>query len=428
MLTRAPANLSRWRLAKSQVAGILHYCVPTLVLGAIFQLRARRRAGGPSVIRSIVVFRLDHIGDLVLTSPMLRELRSLFPAAHVTLVVSAATRALVDHCPYVDRVVSLEGRPGLMAARSFCREHLAGRTWDLAIVPRWDVDVHFATLMSCYTGAPRRIAFSEKASPVKRCLNWGFDRLYTRVLPPGPLKHEAERNLDIVRDLGARIGSAHLNGRSPLEVWLTPSDRAEAARLWNELGVADCQAVIAYGIGAGDERRQWPARNFAALIQRLSPAARAVLVCGPNERHLADAVQRHSSAPLPVLQGASLRQVAAFLSQCTLFVGNDSGPLHLAVAAGISVLEISCHPADGDPGGENSPDRFGPFTTQCRVMRPERAKPPCQGSCASDQPHCIAQISATQVGQAVTSLLDERLIQASYAGAGPSQRASEDVA
>jgi heptosyltransferase-2 len=96
-----------------------------------------------------------------------------------------------------------------------------------------------------------------------------------------------------------------------------------------------------------------------------------------------------------------------------LFIGNDSGPLHLAVAAGIPVVEISCHPADGDPNGENSPDRFGPFTSRCRIVRPERAKDPCQSSCASSQPHCIAQVSVAQVGHAVTSLLNERLTQAS---------------
>ncbi len=159
MPTLAPVNRLPWRLTKSQVAGVLHHCVPTLLLGAALRLRGRNGGEDPQVTRSIVIFRLDRIGDLVLSSPLLRELRNLYPDAHVTLVVSAETHPLFDHCPYVDRVLALKGRPGLVATWMFCREHLSGRRWDLAIVPRWDADVYFATMMSCYTRAPRRVAF-----------------------------------------------------------------------------------------------------------------------------------------------------------------------------------------------------------------------------------------------------------------------------
>jgi ADP-heptose:LPS heptosyltransferase len=411
MVTPVRTTRWRWLLLRSHVAGVVHYCLPTLLLGAILRVCMRSREAQAQEPRSIVIFRLDRIGDLILSSAMIRELRKLYREAHITAVVSAETQALIEHCPYVDEVVAKTGCGGsftllfgeLATTFAFCRRHLSWRRWDLAIVPRWDADVHFATLMSCYTGATRRVAFSEKSSPVKRKLNWNFNRFFSDVLPAGALKHEAERNLDVVRHLGGRVTS------NKLELWLRAADEEDAARRWVRLGLSKSDIVIAFGIGAGHERRRWPVASFAELIDRLASTltVKAVLVCGPQEHHIARAVQSRTRSQVHFLENTSLRQSAAFVSRCSLFVGNDSGPMHIAAAAGIPVVEISCHPVDGDPNGENSPHRFGPFTPLFRVARPDLAKYPCKNSCSFEQPHCITQVSVPQVEREVIGLLAE---------------------
>ena len=401
--------------ARYQLSGILHYCVPTLVLSAAFSTwrhgRARNRGGSRCSPLSIIVFRLDGIGDVVLSSAMLRELRRLYATARITLVVSSSTRSLVEHCPYVDEVLykptgfdSLNSLiVDLKVMGAFSRRRLCWRRWDLAIVPRWDADIYFATLMSLYAGATRRVAFTRNSSAGKRCLNWGFDSLCTDVLPSGPPRHEVDRTLEVVRYLGGHIES------TDLELWLTAADAAYAETSWSGFGLTGSEAVIAFGIGAGHRRRRWPARAFAALIDILRSSLEFVpaIVCGNDELSLAREVQKFTDARLLLLQQPSLRQTAAFLSRCALFIGNDSGPMHMAAAAGIPVVEISCHPADGDPDDAHSPTRFGAFTTHAVVVQPHGAKKPCSGGCSSMEAHCIMEVLPAQVAEAATRLFQE---------------------
>jgi heptosyltransferase-2 len=359
---------------------------------------------------SIIIFRLDGIGDVVLSSAMLRELRRLYPTAHITLVVSSSSRSLVEHCPYVDEV--LDKPTGFESLRSmfadlkamvaFSSQQLRGRHWDLALVPRWGVDVYFATLMSLYTGATRRVAFTEKVSAGKRRLNWRFDTLFTDVLPPcSPSKHELERDLDIVRYLGG-----HIEATNP-EVWLTPADEAYAARSCRDFGLTGSETLIAFGIGAGHRMRRWPARAFAELIDILRSGVEftSAILCGADEQGIAQEIQAFTGARLLLLQRPSLRETAAFLSRCTLFIGNDSGPMHMAAAVGLPVVEISCHPADGDTEGAHSPVRFGPFTSRATIVQPDRAKEPCTRSCSARDAHCITQVSPAQVAERAIRLL-----------------------
>jgi heptosyltransferase-2 len=396
------------------LSGIVHYCTPTLFLAAalwVWRLGRRRRPEyGRQAPLSIIIFRLDAIGDVVLSSAMLRELRRLYPTARMTLVVSSTTRSLVEHCPYIDEV--LDKPTGfydlgslivdLKAMIDFSWRQLRGRRWDLALVPRWDIDLYFATLMSLYAGATRRVAFTERASAGKRRLNWGFDTLYTDVLPPGsPSKHEVDRGLDVVRYLGGQIEE------TDLELWLTPADEAWAARFWSDFGLTGSKVVFAFGIGASQSKKQWPAQAFGELIDILSSKVEftPAVVYGSNEKDLAREIQAHTGARLLLLQRPSLREVAAFLSRCTLFIGNDSGPKHMAAAAGIPVVEISCHPVDGDPENALNPCRFGPFTSRAIVVQPDRAKKPCSRACSSREAHCITQVSPAQVADQAICLL-----------------------
>jgi heptosyltransferase-2 len=192
-----------------------------------------------------------------------------------------------------------------------------------------------------------------------------------------------------------------------LELWLTPADEAWAARFWSDFGLTGSKVVFAFGIGASQSKKQWPAQAFGELIDILSSKVEftPAVVYGSNEKDLAREIQAHTGARLLLLQRPSLREVAAFLSRCTLFIGNDSGPKHMAAAAGIPVVEISCHPVDGDPENALNPCRFGPFTSRAIVVQPDRAKKPCSRACSSREAHCITQVSPAQVADQAICLL-----------------------
>jgi heptosyltransferase-2 len=99
---------------------------------------------------------------------------------------------------------------------------------------------------------------------------------------------------------------------------------------------------------------------------------------------------------------------AALIARSALYIGMDTGPMHLAAACGVPVVEISCHPLSGRSEQANSPSRFGPYATRSRILRPARPLAPCVDSCVVlHGSHCISQVRATQVIDAALDLLNE---------------------
>jgi lipopolysaccharide heptosyltransferase II len=103
----------------------------------------------------------------------------------------------------------------------------------------------------------------------------------------------------------------------------------------------------------------------------------------------------------------TLRQTAAVLKYCKLFIGNDTGPMHLASAVGVPVIEISAHPRDGSLSHHNSPYRFGPWGIPAIGLQPKTARPPCQGACTAQEAHCIRNVSVDQVKKTILKLWSE---------------------
>ena len=93
------------------------------------------------------------------------------------------------------------------------------------------------------------------------------------------------------------------------------------------------------------------------------------------------------------------------LSGLVLVVANDSGPMHLAEAAGAAVVEISCHPTGGDSLHSNSPVRFHPWVKEYVVFPPPQAREPCTSSCECHEAHCILGVSVEVVQEAARTLL-----------------------
>lgn len=213
------------------------YCLTGLLIavGRIVYAFQRKPAGQ----ERIIVIRLDEIGDMVLLSPFLRELRRGRPEAEIILVVKTAVYNLVELCPYVNEVLAYP-RPGgrwmrlkqITRAFAFARDHLWRRSLTLAIVPRFDADAGYgAGWLAFFSGAPRRIAYRARVLPTKARSDLGFDRLYTEFVPARPgVLHEVERNLDVLRYLGIAVQS------EALEVWVDAQDKARAQKLLSSGG------------------------------------------------------------------------------------------------------------------------------------------------------------------------------------------------
>lgn len=284
------------------------------------------------------------------------------------------------------------------------RRHLWHRHFDLAILPRWDADLCHGTMLAYFSGARWRLGWSENVYPSKQSANRGFDKLLTDVLDERQAKHELLRNLDVLKYLGGTIKD------ESLEIWLTEEDKAQAARLLHDSGRRRPGILVGLGPGALIPGKRWPLARFAEVASWVQKnlGAKIVIIGGKEDEPLGRELRTALGEEAINLAGkTTLRQTAAVLSHCRLYIGNDSGPKHLATAANIPVIEISRFPLNGNPSHHQSPRRFGPWGVPSRILQPERALPPCMDSCMSDSAHCILGVTVEQVQVAVRDLLSE---------------------
>jgi len=346
----------------------------------------------------ILVVRLDGIGDMVLTSPFLRELRRRFPAAHIALVVQPTIENLVARCPYVDEVhvfdcwIPRVWRPFVLPWRAFrTARHLGMGSWDLAILPRWGTDAWYGAFVPFFARATRRIGFSEHVAEEKRWFNRGADRLLTDVVSDGRDTHEVDRALSIVRALGGDAPHARL------ELWPDDDDDAFVENWLRTLRVETKGPLFAIAPGGGSTPlKQWPIDHVVRLGRELSDRYGATLIAigGPDDARLARRVAESWRSSAIVAAGeTTLRQTASLLRRCDLFVGNDTGPLHLAAAMGTPLVGIF---------GPTDERRFAPRGPHQRIVRmdwacrevPRRAGADINRDCRSA---CLAEIGVDAV-------------------------------
>ena len=360
--------------------------------------------------KKVLVIKLDGIGDMILASPLLRELRANLPEAFITLVVAPHVLNLVELCPYVDEVLTFAweagGRWGHLRRYgrilSFSVQHLWRQRFELALAPYWEADWYGASAIGYFSGAPRRVGYSEQVNEWKKIINKGFDNYYTDALRDPVLRHEVDRHLHLLEYVGFKVKD------SSLECWISSEDEISAKRI---LHVQDRDAehpVIIFGIGSCNPKNRWPLDNFlevgAWLIKKCQ--ARILVVGGPQDQAAARELETQlGQAVLNAAGLLTLRQTAAMMKQAAFYLGNDTGPMHLAAANNLPVIEISCHPLKGNPCHARSPQRFGPWGVPHKILQPEKPCAPCSQECLADQAHCILNVSIDAVKAACRKML-----------------------
>ncbi len=360
--------------------------------------------------RSFIIFRLDSLGDVVLTTPLFRELKRAYPQSRCTVVVQAAYKPLLVTNPHVDEILTMPTvGPAWLPQRAkrlvsaillYCTQ-LRTRYFDFAISPRWDMDEHLATFLCLLTRASHRVGYSAETSAAKRRINRGSDAAFDICLPPGPAQHEVSRNLATLKALGAQAYD------SRLEVRLTERDRQAARKLLENVPAG--RRLIAIGIGARSPGRRWPLERYAKTVARLSQdgPVQPVIVCSADEGREAWDLAALLGGEVIIITGAPLRELCAVLERCHLFFGNDSGCAHLAAAMDRKTIVISRHPRNGDPNHFNSPVRFAPHCSRALVLQPDTGRDGCRAACCSAEAHCILGVSVEDAVAAARRMLRE---------------------
>lgn len=357
-------------------------------------------------LRDVLVVKLDNIGDAVLLSPFLRELRANAPGARITLMVRKEVAEIVELCPYVDRVVSAAVEAWGGGFRTSDREFATAyeqRAFDLAIVPRWDTDEFGAGAIAQRSGARRVVGFSEGVNQAKARANRGFDANFTDAFLRMTLDHTVRQNLALLEFMNATVAS------DALEVWTSPTDEARADALLSTIDRSE--RLIAICPGANHPGRIFPPELLLRILTTLPASWRFVLLGSTAERTLAETLQRGlGERALPLYGKTSLREAIAVLRRCHAAIAMDSALAHSAAAAQTPVVVFSLHPLHGgNDTRDQSPLRFGPWCGEDRrlVIQPERAWPGCESGCRwlSQGPHCIANIDIDTTAESVRAFL-----------------------
>jgi len=310
-----------------------------------------------SDIRRILVVKADHIGDFVTALPAIRRLRAHFPDARISVLANHVVQDFTALDPAIDEIIEFDffharsalGRRELTAGEmDALRDRLAPYRFDLAIDLRKHLDTRDLLRAS---GASITAGFDHMGQfPwLDIALEWEGDRGLH-----GKRYHITDDLLHLVDTVGAEAETDR-TGILPEAI----SALQAAADLPDALVAFLSTPVVAVHPGAGNEMKQWPEPYFAELIDLLMSrhGLRTLLLGGPDEVDIAArvlALTEHPDRVLSVAGDLSLNALPVVISRCALYVGNDSGPKHIAAAVGVPTVGIhsgTVDPAEWAPMG-----------------------------------------------------------------------------
>ncbi|MFQ5543197.1 MAG: lipopolysaccharide heptosyltransferase II [Nitrospiria bacterium] len=349
-----------------------------------------RNAGGSQPLTStpkILVRAPNWIGDGVMTIPTLSALRLFFKEAEIVLLAKPPVAALFSQHPDVDRVLPYED-PGIHAGFSgFCSliRMVRNEHFDLAFLFQNALE---AALIAFFAGIPKRVGYSTD----------GRGLLLTRSLPKRkapPHRHDAYLALMTLVDGPAKGPMPHL---------LVPAEERKAARtLLSSAGRRGSGPLIGINAGAAyGSAKRWSTDRFAAVADQLSEAFQAeiVLFGGPSEVAISEAIQSKMQTSSIVLAGkTSVREMIASVSQCRLFITNDSGPMHIASALGVPQVAIF---------GPTKPEATFSRGKNDRMVQKKADCAPCRHRICPTDHRCMEGVSPDTVFKEASRLLSAK--------------------
>ncbi|MBI4301387.1 MAG: glycosyltransferase family 9 protein [Chloroflexi bacterium] len=355
----------------------------------------------------LLVAKLSDMGDVLTVTPALRALRHSLPQAHIALLTTPSGAQIVADSSLVDKVILFQKtafdrltvafQPQVLAQAFKLARELRRQQFDtLAIMHHlttcWGA-LKYAALAFA-SGAQRRVGLDNGRGwfLTQKVVDHGFGYY-----------HEVEYWLAVARLLGASTEDLSL------AFTLSPQDEAFARQLLSGIGDGLWVAIHPGGGGYSLARR-WSLKGFAAIAQELIHRyqARIVIVGGPEERELASSLASAINPPPLNLAGmTTLKELGAVIKGCRLYIGNDSGVMHLAMAMGVPMVAIF---------GPSNPGAWGPWPNNKKValVRSDLLCSPClyvDGRIGNprgcETPLCLNQITPELVVKAAESVLSQ---------------------
>ncbi len=296
--------------------------------------------------KRILMVRTDRLGDTILSTPAIASLRNKFPQSHIAFMCRPYTKDVVEGNPYLDEVIIYDKygkHKDLKGTIEFVRM-LKEKKFDWAIILHPTTRAHLVTFLA---GIPVRIGWDKKLS-----------FLLTKKIPHAKQegkKHEMQYTLDILRQINIPI---------TIEELYFPVDYKSQQKIDEMLkshGIQKREKFVVIHPSASCPSKRWPDKYFSQLTNMIKDklGLNVIVVAAPTEsKHGQKIIEENDVVDL---RGKlSIAQIGALLSQASLFISNDSGPVHIAAALKTPVISIfgrknpGLAPLRWRPLGENS--------------------------------------------------------------------------
>ena len=310
--------------------------------------------------KKILVIDFGQLGDVVLSLPALRSIRARFPQAHITIAVGKPGAEVINLSGYgddtivVDRVALRDGFKPLSLFRVVeLVKDVRRRKFDFVI------DLHSLSetnLLGFLSGAPKRLYSRRHGRSLEYLANF-------HPRPPAEAesskRHLIDRYLDVLIPLGVKSAN-----RVP-QLKTKKADDLTIDRILGKAKVAMGTPLVGLFPGAGHPGRRWPLEKFAELADYLmrNDDVRVLVFAGPEEQTLVNEMRTIFPPRTLILDKLTIPELASALARLAVFVSNDTGPMHIAVAVGTSVVALLDRP---------TPNSFVPIESHHRVMYGER--------------------------------------------------------
>ena len=353
----------------------------TLVASAAVQwLFYRKRLPKDFTPKRILVTKLDHLGDVILATPVFSNLRQAYPNAELHALTGRWSRTVLERHPDVNKVLEYN-------SPAFCRTEqstslkqtfqlyraLRHQKYDLIVELRGDWRTLWFAL-----GRLTPYRLSRAALQIENRL--GFSQFSGT--------HETTRNLDVLRHAGipTPLQTAIFSVRTEDEKWA--SDSLAIHKIDKQ------RPLVAIHPGSPIPLKRWLPERYAELADWLIARKHAqVLFVGvKDEIPIITEIQGlMQGVSINIAGETTLTQLASILQTCDVFIGNDSGPMHLAAAVGTPTIGLY---------GPGDPTRFAPMGVACQTIRRKLDCPPCLGTtCQFGKDGCMFKIQVTDVHQ-----------------------------
>ena len=344
----------------------------------------------------ILIIRLSSLGDITHCLPVSYNLKKRYPKARVAWLVREKYRELLEMDSCLDEIITIKN---LGSKKLLPRIREIFRIVNVIRNLKFDVvlDLHCAlitNIIALFSDSPVKLGIDKRNE-------LGLKWLKYCPLPKNKKTHRINAYLSILNLMGINNYEIEYSLRIP------PLDKKKAINLLEEYSCSPRETIIALHPGASRKIKEWDIERFAKLsyLLAIKYGSRVIIISGPKEKNFGqNSIAKLFNSKAIFIAHYNIKELSALLEKCDLFIGNDSGPLHLAAALGLPTVSIF---------GPSDHLISGPYGEKHKVVRKDVFCNPCyknfnvEFNCKNNNRNCLKSLNVEDVLKETEPMLIE---------------------